>query len=101
MSYILVKCGMQYNKSSPKYEDQLVVSAYCLEWSHVSCEDIPIKLFDSKYDNNNANNNNNNKNNNNNICISISISINGRRINYKYIIATNNLMCYHDLTAIL
>ena len=90
---------MQYNKSSLKYEDRLVESAYCLEWCHVSCEDIPVKLFDSKYDYSNSINNNNN-NNNNNKYISISISINGRRINYKYIIATNNLMCYHDLTAI-
>ena len=30
------------------------------------------------------------------------ISINGRRINYKYIIATNSLfhVCYHNLQAI-
>ena len=43
------KYRMPYNKSSTKYEDRLIESAQCLEQYRVSCEDIPTKLFDSKY----------------------------------------------------
>ena len=43
------KCRIPYNKSSTKYEDQMLECSQCLEWYHVSCENIPAKLFDSKY----------------------------------------------------
>ena len=43
------KCRMPYNESSTKYEDRMVECSQCLEWYHVSCQNIPAKLFDSKY----------------------------------------------------
>ena len=43
------KCLMSYNKNSTKYEDRMVECSQRLELYHVSCENIPAKLFDSKY----------------------------------------------------
>ena len=43
------KSHMPYNKSSWKYKDRIVECSRCLEWYHVSYENILAKMFDSKY----------------------------------------------------
>ena len=42
-------CRMPYNEKSNRYEDQMVECFQCLSWFHVSCENIPSKIFDSKH----------------------------------------------------